>query len=187
MVKPKTLQPAEKPDLPEIMGKPKPIARHIVPTDAPESRTREQDDIPDTFDTETRTMVFAKEVPQEELDDVFGSIPDFDFEKEEEEWKAQVLPDSDNGFATGVTYEELATVGALLKQDILKPASQQKAVDIVQQIQGTELFSLLESSMEGASQKIATLLDQSLSTKADVSSSDLRKSDVEGFDIGKFV
>ena len=67
------------------------------------------------------------------------------------------------------------------------PALQQKAVDIVQRLQGTELFSLLENSMGGASRKIAELLDKSLSAGTDFSSPDLRKSDLEDFDIGEFV
>jgi hypothetical protein len=75
----------------------------------------------------------------------------------------------------------------LLQQDVLEPALQKKAANIVQRIQGTELFSLLENSMEGASQKIAALLDKSLSAGTDFSSSDLRNSSLEGFDIGEFV
>jgi len=41
--------------------------------------------------------------------------------------------------------------------------------------------------MESASRKIAELLDGSLSTDADSSSSILRKNDLEDFDIGEFV
>ncbi|CAM2857635.1 conjugal transfer protein TraD [Chryseobacterium flavum] len=187
VVKSKPQQPMVNPDLPEIMGQPKPIERHIVPTTATKRQLVEQDDIPDNFGTETYETGFSREIPQEELDEVFGSEPDFDFEDEDEEWEEQGLPDSDNGFATGVTFDELSTVGALLQQDVLEPALQQKAVDIVQRIQGTELFSLLENSMEGASQKIAALLDKSLSTGTDFSSSNLRNKDLEGFDIGEFV
>ncbi|MDG2431454.1 MAG: conjugal transfer protein TraD, partial [Flavobacterium sp.] len=53
--------------------------------------------------------------------------------------------------------------------------------------EGTELFSLLENSMEGASRKIAELLDSSLSSETEAGSSTLRKNDFDGFDIGKFV
>jgi len=41
--------------------------------------------------------------------------------------------------------------------------------------------------MDGASRKIAELLDKSLSAGTDFSSPDLRKSDFEDFDIGEFV
>ncbi|MBN8785807.1 conjugal transfer protein TraD [Elizabethkingia anophelis] len=187
VVKNKQQQPATNRELPEIMGKPKPIERHSVPTAATQRQKEKQEDIPDNFETETHETGFAREIPPEELDDVFGSEPVSDFENEDEEWEEQGLPNSDNGFATGVTYEELTTVGALLQQDVLEAASQQKAVDIVQRMQGTELFSLLENSIAGASRKIAELLDRSLPAGADFSSSDERKSSVEGFDIGEFV
>lgn len=188
VVKSKPKQPGVNPDLPEIMGKPKPVERHIVPTSATERQKNKQDDVPDNFETETRENSFAREIPQEELDEVFGSMPDLkDEEEEDDEWGAYGYPNSDNGFATGVTFNELSTVGALLQQEVLEPALQQKAVDIVQKTQGTELFSLLENSMEGASRKIAALLDKSFPAGADFSSSDLRKSDLEGFDIGEFV
>lgn len=187
VVKSKPQHPAVNPDLPEIMGKPKPVKRHIVPTSATKRQSDKKADIPDNFETETNEAGFAREIPQEELDEVFGSEPVSDFESEDEEWEEQGLPNSDNGFATGVTYEELTTVGALLQQDVLEPASQQKAVDIVQRIQGTELFNLLENSIEGASRKIAELLDKSLPARADFNSSTVRNKDLEGFDIGEFV
>lgn len=175
------------PDLPDIIGQPKPVKRHALPMNATKGQSDERRAVPDNFEADTQEKGFAREIPQEELDEVFGSEPDFDFKDEEEEWSEYGYPNSDNGFATGVTFDELSTVGALLQQDVLEPASQQQAVDIVQRIQGTELFSLLENSMEGASRKIAALLDKSLPTGTDFSSSDLRKSDVGDFDIGEFV
>jgi len=78
-------------------------------------------------------------------------------------------------------------VGTLLQEEVLEPALRQKAVDIVQRLKGTELFSLLENSMEGASQRNAALVDKSLSTETDFSSYDLRKNDVDDFDIVEFV
>lgn len=173
------------PDLPDIVGQPKPVKRQSMPMLATKSQINKSDEIADNFEVETKEKGFAMEIPQEELDDVFGSEPDF--EEEEEEWKEQGLPNSDNGFARGVTFAELTTVGTLLEKDDLEPALQEKAVDIVQRLQGTELYSLLENSMEGASKKIAALLDKSLSARTDFSSSDLRKSDLGNFDIGEFV
>lgn len=173
------------PDLPDIMGQPKPVERHAVPISAVKRQTKEPDNKPDNFETETSENGFAGKIPQEELDEVFGSVPNL--EDEEGEWNGYGNENSDNGFATGVTFDELSTVGALLQQDVLEPALQQKAVDIVQRIQGTELFSLLENSMEGASRRIAALLDKSLSAGTDFSSSNLRNNSLEGFDIGEFV
>lgn len=187
VIKGKTEQSAPRPDLPEIVGRPKPIERQKVSTDAVIRQKEKQEEVSGNFEKESHEAGFAREIPSDELDEVFGSEPFSDFEDDDEDWEEQGFPNSDNGFATGVTYEELTTVGALLQKDKLEPASQQKALDIVQRIQGTELFTLLENSIEGASLKIAVLLEKSLPDSSDYSSSDERKSDVADFDIGEFV
>lgn len=174
-------------DLPDIMGLPKPVQSHTLPPNATKRQSDERDGIADNFGTETYGIGLGLENPQieREPDEDFGSMSDF--ENEEDEWDEYGFEDSDNEFATGVTFDELTTVGAWLEQDAPEPALQQKAVDIVQRLQGTELFGLLENSMEGASRKIAELLDKSLSAGTDFSSPNLRKSDLEDFDIGEFV
>ncbi|HRN72213.1 MAG TPA: conjugal transfer protein TraD [Ginsengibacter sp.] len=172
-------------DLPDIMGLPKPVERHSMPKDTINSQSNKSEDTAGSFESETGKTGFENQIPQEELDEVFGSVSDW--EEEEEEWEGYRQANGDNGFATGVTFDELSTVGAVLQQDMPEPSLQKKAVDIVQRIHGTELFSLLENSMEGASRRIAALLDKSLSAGTDFSSSYLRKNDVEGFDIGEFV
>jgi hypothetical protein len=68
----------------------------------------------------------------------------------------------------------------------LELSQQETARALVQKIQGTELFSLLENSIESASRKIAELLDGSLSSE-NSGSSFLRKVDLNDFDIGEFV
>ncbi|MGJ1345493.1 hypothetical protein [Sphingobacterium spiritivorum] len=75
----------------------------------------------------------------------------------------------------------------LLQKEKLETAQKETAIAIVQKIQGTELFALLESSMEGASRKIAELLDSTLTSETEPSSSTLRKNDLNDFDIGEFV
>jgi hypothetical protein len=45
----------------------------------------------------------------------------------------------------------------------------------------------LENSIEDASQKIAKLLDSTVSSETDSGSSFLRKNDLKDFDIGEFV
>lgn len=173
------------PDLPDIMGQTKPVERHTLPMNASKRQINKSDNTPDNFEAQTKETGFDREIPQEELNEVFGSVPDL--EDEEEEWNGYGDESGDNGFATGVTFDELSTVGALLQQDVLEPVLQQKAANIVQRIQGTELFSLLENSMEGASRRIAALLDKSLSAGTDFSSSTMRKNDLDRFDIGEFV
>ena len=174
------------PNLPDIMGQPKPMRSLSVPKTTNERQIPEPDINPDKLDIEyDENENVGVQIPQEELDEVFRNMPDF--EEEEEEWNRYGISGGDNGFAQGVTFEELSSVGILLQKENLEPSQKETAAAIVQKIQGTELFSLLENSMESASHKIAELLDGSLSTDADSSSSILRKNDLEDFDIGEFV
>lgn len=64
---------------------------------------------------------------------------------------------TNNGFVQGVTYDELSSVGALLQKENLEQTQKEKAVTIVQKLQGNELFSLLKNSIEDASRKIAEI------------------------------
>ena len=174
------------PKLPDIMGQPRPRRSLSVPNTATESQVEELEINPDNFDIEyDENENVGIQIPQEELDEVFSNRPNF--EEEEEEWNRYGISSDDNGFAQGVTFEELSSVGMLLQKEKLEPSQKETAITIVQKIQGTELFSLLENSMEGASRKIAELLDSSLSSETEASSSTLRKNDLSDFDIGEFV
>jgi hypothetical protein len=181
--KPTQEKPNPKP--PDIMGQSKPIRSLPVSKSAAESQIKEQGQEIDNFDVEIDEEDVDMQIPQEELHEVFGNVPDF--EEEEEEWARYGISGGNDGFAQGVTFEELSSVGMLLQKEKLEPSQKETAVAIVQKIQGTELFTLLENSMESASRKIAELLDSSLSTETDASSSFLRKNDLENFDIGEFV
>ena len=184
--KEKPMQEKVNPNLPDIMGQPKPVRRLYVPNTANESQIEEPEINPDNLDIEyDENENVGIQIPQEELDEVFRNIPDLD--EEEEEWNRYGISDGDDGFAQGVTFEELSSVGMLLQKEELEPAQKETAVDIVQRLQGTELFSLLESSIDGASRRIAELLDSTLTSETDAGSSTLRKSDVSDFDIGEFV
>ncbi|HSH66215.1 MAG TPA: conjugal transfer protein TraD [Bacteroidia bacterium] len=172
--------------LPDIMGQPKPVRSHSEPNTVTESQIQELEINPDNLDIEYDDNEEVNiQIPQEELDDVFSNMPDF--EEEEEEWNRHRISGGDDGFAIGVTFEELSSVGMLLQKENLEPSQKETAVAIVQKIQGTELFSLLENSMEGASKKIAELLDSSLSSETHSGSSILRKNNLSDFDIGEFV
>ena len=72
----------------------------------------------------------------------------------------------------------------MLHKEKLEPAQKETAATIVQKIQGTELFDLLESSVKDASRKIAELLDSTLTTDTEDNSPNLRKDD---FDIEEFL
>ena len=174
------------PDLPDIMGQPKPVRSLTVPNITTKRQIEEPEINPDNLDIEyDENENVSVQIPQEELDEVFRNIPDL--EEEEEEWNRYGISGGDDGFAQGVTFEELSSVGVLLQKEELEPAQKETAIAIVQKIQGTELFSLLENSMEDASRRIAELLDSTLSSETEDSSSTLRKSDLSDFDIGEFV
>lgn len=182
----KPAQEKVNPELPDIMGQPKPLRSLSVPNTTHESQKEELEVNPDNLDIEyDKNETLSIQIPQEELDEVFSNMPDF--EEEEEEWNRQGISNGDFGFAQGVTFEELGTVGALLQQENLQAAQKETAAIIVQKLQGTELFSLLENSIEGASQKIAQLLDSTLKAETQTGSSILRKNDLNDFDIGEFV
>ena len=173
------------PNLPDIMGQPKPVRSLSVPNNASESQIKETEINPYNLDIEyDKNENVSIQIPQEELDEVFSNMPDF--EQEEEEWNRYGISAGDDSLAQGVTYDELSSVGALLQKENLEQTQKETAIAIVQKIQGTELFSLLENSIEGASRKIAMLLDSSLS-ETDSDSSTLRKNDLGDFDIGEFV
>ncbi|MGJ1303515.1 conjugal transfer protein TraD [Sphingobacterium multivorum] len=182
----KPTQEKVNPKLPDIMGQPKPVRSHSVPNTATERQIEEPEVNPNNLDIEyDENENVGIQIPQEELDEVFSNVPDL--EEEEEEWNRSGISGNDDGFAQGVTFEELNNVGVLLKKEKLDATQKETAIDIVQRIQGTELFSLLESSMEDASRKIAELLDSTLTTDTEDSSSNLRKSDLSDFDIADFI
>lgn len=165
--------------LPDIMGQPKPQRSLSVPKKSDDGQEPKEDHYNDNFDIEIDEDKVELQIPQEELEEVFGN--------EEEEWNSYGISDGDNGFAQGVTFEELSTVKSLLKKEKMRPSQKETATVLLQKIQGTELFDLLENSIEDASQKIAKLLDGTLSSETDSGSSFLRKNDLEDFDIGEFV
>ncbi|WP_369764991.1 conjugal transfer protein TraD [Flavobacterium sp. WC2429] len=171
--------------LPDIMGQPRPQRSLSVPKNSTDSQEQKEDNYNDNFDIEIDDDKVELQIPQEELEEVFGNVPDF--ENEEEEWNSYGISDGDNGFAQGVTFTELSTVKTLLKKEKMRPSQKETATVLLQKIQGTELFDLLESSIEDASQKIAKLLDGTLSSETDSGSSLLHKNDLDHFDIGEFV
>jgi hypothetical protein len=174
------------PNLPDIMGQPKPVRSQSVPNTATERQNIESEINPNNLDIEyDENENIGIQIPQEDLDEVFSNVPDL--AEEEEEWNRYGTSGSDDGFAQGVTFEELNNAGVLLKKEKLEPTQKETAIDIVQRLQGTELFALLESSMDDASRKIAELLDSSLTTESNAGSSTLRKDDLNDFDIGEFI
>lgn len=164
-----------------IMGLSQSIKSQTLPNNDGESRIEKKTHRTSNFDKEISDETVDIQIPQEELDDVFRSTPNF--EEEEEEWSQYQIFDNDNGLATGVTFEELNTVEVFLKDQKSELSQKETAADIIQKIHGTELFNLLENSIAGASIKIAELLDKSLSSE-NHSDSFLR---IKDFNIGDFI
>lgn len=186
VIKKKPKQEKVNPNLPDIMGQPKPVRSQSMPNTANESQMAEQEINPDNLDIEyDENETVGIQIPQEELDDAFSNMPDL--RVEEEEWNRYGISGGDDSIAQGVTYNELTTVKELLQQEHLEQPQKETAIALVQKLQGTELFSLMESSIEGASKKIAELLDSTLTTETEDGSSNLRKNDFENFDIGEFI
>jgi hypothetical protein len=180
----RTAKQKDNPNLPDIMGQPKLKKSLSIPNPATERQMKNEGINHDNLDIENDENENIQ-IPQDDLEFFFSDMPDF--EQEEEEWKKYGISGSDDGFAQGVTFEELSSVGMLLQKDKLGHSQKETAAALVQKIQGTELFTLLENSMESASRKIAELLDGSLSYEKKSGSSNLRKSDLNDFDIGEFL
>lgn len=169
---------------PSIMGGTKKQERRLEPIDSNKSQYDSALLKVHNFNSETKSEIFDNVHLKKNLDDC--SVKNNNWEEEEEEWQYQNDSLVESGFATGVSFQELSTVGQLLQQKSLESALEQQAVTIIQKIEGTELFDLLENSLGDASKRIASLLSESISNDQESSSSN-RQSDAEGFDIGEFV
>ncbi|WP_185286232.1 hypothetical protein [Chryseobacterium indologenes] len=97
------------------------------------------------------------------------------------------IPLDDDRFGQAVSLNELTKVGDLLKQDNLDAAQEKETSDIIQKIEGTEFLTMMQQSIDGASQKIARLLDKSLSEKQNVIPKENQNNALDNFDIGDFI
>ncbi|SFN43103.1 hypothetical protein SAMN05421594_2776 [Chryseobacterium oleae] len=173
------------PKFPEIIGVPKNTGRHHEQETSSVLQIHEPKINPDNLDIEYDIHENLRvQLAHKEQGPILMTSPDYD--EEEEEWKKYRISGKDNGFAQGVTFEELSSVETMLQRDHLKPSQKETAAAIVQKIHGTELLNLLENSMESASRKIAELLDGSISSKNNSNSSFLQNNNPDGFDIGDF-
>jgi hypothetical protein len=171
-------------NVPSVMGETKKLDSPLMPSASDQRQEASEIVNPDNFDPETKEEIFERNDQKKDIEDILDK--NNDWEEEEEDWQYQGFSETESGFATGVTFNELSTAGQMLQQDVLEPAFEQQAVNIIQKIHGTELFSLLENSLGDASKKIADLLNKSMPNADEVMSSN-HKNDAEGFDIGEFV
>ncbi|SPZ94997.1 Uncharacterised protein [Sphingobacterium multivorum] len=97
------------------------------------------------------------------------------------------IPADDDRFGQAVSLNELTKVGNLLQQENLDAAQEKETSDIIQKIEGTEFLAMMQQSIDGASQKIARLLDKSLSEKHNVIPKENQNNALDNFDIGDFI
>lgn len=174
----------DKTKLPSIMGKPKKEIVHSDKVQSLEVETKDSEKISENIQQkDTEEINNPVQISNEALDKIF--TPSIDLEEEEEEWKKFGVTVDGTNLAQGATFEELSEAGRLLKSGDLETAQKEAAVALVQKIHGTELFDLLENSVEGASKKIAELLDISFSDTSHFYP--LNASKLTEFDINEFI
>jgi len=181
----RTQQEKVNPELPDIMGQPKPLKSYEGQNTMIGRKSIEQENKDGN----------ANRVPGEQLPTAAPSaqqaqndVPTtpIDLDEEQEYWGTQGVR-VDDGFATGITFDQLAGMGKLLAQNALKPPEEKMVVSIASKIDGTELLELLESKIGDTSKKIALLLDRTIAGQPANGSPLVRNGDREDFDIGEYV
>ncbi|MXS71607.1 hypothetical protein GSF70_10295 [Flavobacteriaceae bacterium W22] len=170
-------------DLPSMMGSTKQRERQALPIRDNERQVESPSMTVNNFDSETNEELLGNEGLSKNIDDIL--FKNVDWELEEEDWKYR-YSNVESGFATGVTFQELSTVGQLLQEEVLESDLEKQAVDIIQKVHGTELFNLLENSLGEASKRISNLLKESISNDNEIIFSKKSNSS-DSFDIGEFV
>ncbi|WP_343686127.1 conjugal transfer protein TraD [Chryseobacterium gleum] len=171
-----------------IMGETKTSLSHAVTTASAEEQKEEP--LFDPFTLEIEYDISENihiQNPQEEPE--YGFNSSLDFIEEEEEWKKYRIIGEDGGFAQGATFEELSAVKTILEREVCDRSEREREMETaatVQKIYGTELYILLENSMENASDTIAALLNNSFNSAEAPGSSTLRTEDLKDFNIENF-
>lgn len=171
-------------NLPSIIGDAKKEERQSVPSYADQSQSENNKMGVPIFESETNSQGFDNNNLKKNLDQIL--VRSEVWEEEEEDWVDEVEIEVESGFATGVTFQELNTVSQFFQQDILDPDVENEAAYIIQKIQGTELFNLLEKSLGEASRRVDHLLSKNYQNDGTPISSHLHTG-LDGFDIGEFV
>lgn len=170
--------------LPDIIGRPKGTPSYLSPTNSAQGKMENTVNATDNFKKRNEEATRVFEIQQEGSDEA-DVLPDW--REEEEEMRNYAAFGTEDGFASGITFDELGIVQEMLARQTLAPSEEKTAVAIVSKIDGTELLGLLESKIGDASKRIAMLLDRGIADEPDADSSLLRDKDQESFDIGDYV
>lgn len=168
---------------PDIVGPAKSAIRQIMPTVDTKSISEKVKAASHNFDVIDGDN--PPEIPQEGPEEALNVLPDWRVEEEDMERYAGLS--TEEGLATGVTFDELAAVGRLLERKALEPSEKDIAAGMLSRIDGTELLGLLESRVGDASKRIAMLLDGKLTGQAEAGSSFLRNDENENFNVGDYI
>jgi len=144
--------------LPNIIGMPKDNPGQSSLSTIAQHKRENNGGATDNFNNRNAGNPQVSEIPQEGPEVAESEIPDW--KEEEEEMERYTANVTDEGFATGVTFDELASVGKMLGRQALEPSEITAAACIASKIDGTELLGLLESKIDDASKRIAMLLDR---------------------------
>lgn len=162
----------------------KPLAAKSVPLAATSVENEKRAEDSHTFAPENKETSF-KQIPQEELDEVFADTPpdenndellDIDYPLEyesddttddeaddEENEEEEVKGASQAAFASGAKFEELGNaVRTVHKDQEASPAERQKAGETLLDIRGTDMFEQLVSEKPGAKEIIMQLMTEGL-------------------------
>lgn len=150
--------------VPSLMGPARTFQGKPMPEIASKSQSADALESNNKFDSETNTQSQAE------------------LEQELEESEYVDPPKPEEALSQGVSGTDVKKVVGILQKDYVNAMEKREAAAIVQKLQGTELFNLIESSIAGSSGKIAALLDQA--SKSTISSS---QQDADDFDIREFV
>ncbi|WP_313002812.1 conjugal transfer protein TraD [Chryseobacterium gleum] len=170
-----------------IMGETKTSLSHAVTTASPEEQKEEPLFDPFTLEIEYDISENVHiQNPQEEPE--YGLNSSLNFIEEEEEWKKYRIIGEDGSFAQGATFEELNAVKTILEREVCNRSEREMetAAATVHKIYGTELYILLENSMENASDTITALLNNSFNSAEAPGSSTLRTENLKDFNIENF-
>ena len=173
------------PKTPEIMGTARQPERQSMPNDAMRSQTENRTE---------KAVTFAREIPNAELDQVFGTeeTDEIDFredpdpDEDEVDWQDEETDlqahrsTGDDDFATGATFGELSRTADLLQKAELHAHEQKIVLDLAERLQQTDLWEKFTDAIPQANEKIAKMLDTSPRTVKTAE-------DYQSFDIRNFV
>lgn len=145
--------------LPDIIGRPKDASNYSSSSITAQSKRESAISTVDNFNNRNAGKPQFSEIRQEGPDESNSLL---DWMEEEEEMERLAAYGTEEGFAMGVTFDELASLEWLQERDVAVPSDSEDATTIISKIDGTELLNLLESKVGEASRKIATLLNSHL-------------------------